>query len=124
MRAGFNVETVKNKQMQFTVWDVGGQESLRQLWHHYFHGCVAVIFVVDSSARERFEDAKEELDKILDNKELKGAVLLVRTGALPAAPERLTVARGAGTARSSRTRRTSPALSRRRRSLPRSTCSG
>lgn len=34
---GFNVETVKPmKNVTFTVWDVGGQEKIRQLWRHYF----------------------------------------------------------------------------------------
>ncbi len=29
---GFNVEKVQYKNVQFTVWDVGGQEKLRPLW--------------------------------------------------------------------------------------------
>ena len=24
--------------LTFTVWDVGGQKKIRQLWHHYFIG--------------------------------------------------------------------------------------
>ncbi len=36
---GFNVETVSPMPgLTFTVWDVGGQERLRQLWHHYYQG--------------------------------------------------------------------------------------
>lgn len=34
---GFNVEKVQYKNVQFTVWDVGGQEKLRPLWRHYFN---------------------------------------------------------------------------------------
>lgn len=60
---------------------MGGQSKLRGLWHHYFHGCEAVIFVVDSGDRERMRDgednAKEELDRILEHPELRRAVLLV-----------------------------------------------
>ena len=34
---GFNVETVSPcKGLTFTVWDVGGQEKIRQLWRHYY----------------------------------------------------------------------------------------
>eukprot|EP00300_Choanocystis_sp_HF-7_P007239 c15173_g1_i1.p2 GENE.c15173_g1_i1~~c15173_g1_i1.p2 ORF type:complete len:118 (+),score=25.18 c15173_g1_i1:1-354(+) len=33
---GFNIETVQHKNISFTVWDVGGQDKLRPLWHHYF----------------------------------------------------------------------------------------
>jgi hypothetical protein len=27
---------VQYKNVQFTVWDIGGQEKLRPLWKHYF----------------------------------------------------------------------------------------
>eukprot|EP01083_Nonionella_stella_P111255 326276_1 len=33
---GFNVETVEYKNINFTVWDVGGQESIRPLMRHYY----------------------------------------------------------------------------------------
>jgi small GTP-binding protein len=34
---GFNVETVTPvKGLEFTVWDVGGQEKLRSLWNYYY----------------------------------------------------------------------------------------
>ena len=37
---GFNVETVSPvKGVTFTVWDVGGQKALRQLWRHYYENC-------------------------------------------------------------------------------------
>ena len=53
---GFNVETVAHKKVDFTVWDVGGQDKIRRLWHHYYLGTNAVIFVVDSNDRERIEE--------------------------------------------------------------------
>lgn len=34
--SGFNVETVEYKNISFTVWDVGGQTTIRRLWRHYF----------------------------------------------------------------------------------------
>merc|ERR1711870_176385 len=33
---GFNVETVEYKKINFTVWDVGGQDKIRPLWRHYY----------------------------------------------------------------------------------------
>ncbi len=63
--------------MKFTVWDVGGQDKIRQLWKHYFQNTQALIFVVDSSDRDRIEIAKEELHKMLSEDELKDAVVLV-----------------------------------------------
>eukprot|EP01017_Pseudomicrothorax_dubius_P013594 TRINITY_DN1605_c0_g1_i10.p1 TRINITY_DN1605_c0_g1~~TRINITY_DN1605_c0_g1_i10.p1 ORF type:complete len:168 (-),score=55.65 TRINITY_DN1605_c0_g1_i10:9-512(-) len=74
---GFYVETVEYKNIKFTVWDFGGQDKLRVLWRHYFQNTQGLIFVVDSSDRERVELAKEELHKMLGEEELRDAVVLV-----------------------------------------------
>merc|ERR1719397_1126301 len=73
---GFNVETVEYKNLSFTVWDVGGQDKIRPLWRHYYQGTNGLIFVVDSNDRDRIEDAKEELTKMLNEDEMRDAVLL------------------------------------------------
>merc|ERR1712217_331083 len=74
---GFNVETVEYKNISFTVWDVGGQDKIRKLWRYYYQGTQGLIFVVDSNDRERIEDAREELAKMLMQEEMRDAVLLV-----------------------------------------------
>jgi small GTP-binding protein len=74
---GFNVETVEYKNISFTVWDVGGQDKIRPLWRHYYQNTQGLIFVVDSNDRDRVEDAKEELTKMLNEDEMREAVLLV-----------------------------------------------
>merc|ERR1712039_710436 len=74
---GFNVETVEYKNISFTVWDVGGQDKIRRLWRHYYQGTQGIIFVVDGNDRDRAEDAREELMKMLNEDEMRDAVLLV-----------------------------------------------
>ena len=74
---GFNVETVEYKNLSFTVWDVGGQDKIRPLWRHYYQGTNGLIYVVDSNDRDRVEDAKEELSKMLNEDEMRDAALLV-----------------------------------------------
>uniref|UniRef100_A0AAY5KQT4 ADP-ribosylation factor 2b n=1 Tax=Esox lucius TaxID=8010 RepID=A0AAY5KQT4_ESOLU len=100
---GFNVETVEYKNISFTVWDVGGQDKIRPLWRHYFQNTqgkihrsqvtvgrlaravllsyvyllAGLIFVVDSNDRERVNEAREELQRMLAEDELRDAVLLV-----------------------------------------------
>jgi len=81
---GFNVETVEYKNISFTVWDVGGQDKIRPLWRHYYQNTQGIIFVVDSNDRDRIDDskdyehsAKEELNRMLSEDELRDAVLLV-----------------------------------------------
>ncbi|CAE8606606.1 unnamed protein product [Polarella glacialis] len=74
---GFNVETVEYKNISFTVWDVGGQDKIRPLWRHYYQGTQGLIFVVDSNDRDRIEDAREELNKMLNEDEMREAIVLV-----------------------------------------------
>jgi len=74
---GFNVESVEYKNISFTVWDVGGQDKIRRLWRYYFQGTQGLVFVVDSSDRDRVEDAREELMQVLGEDEMRGAALLV-----------------------------------------------
>src|ERR1700759_3214934 len=77
MTLGFNVETVEYKNIQFTVWDVGGQDKIRPLWRHYFQNTQGIIFVVDSNDRERISEGREELQRMLNEDELRDALLLV-----------------------------------------------
>jgi len=74
---GFNVETVEYKNICFTVWDVGGQDKIRPLWRHYFQNTQGLIFVVDSNDRERVVEAERELHNMLNEDELRDAVVLV-----------------------------------------------
>jgi len=74
---GFNVETITFKKVKFNVWDVGGQDKIRPLWRHYYAGTQALIFVVDSNDRDRIDEARQELMRIINDREMKDAVLLV-----------------------------------------------
>merc|ERR1712066_376918 len=74
---GFNVETVGYRNLSFNVWDVGGQDKIRKLWRYYYQGTNGIIYVVDSNDRDRSEDAREELTKMLNTDELRDAALLV-----------------------------------------------
>lgn len=74
---GFNVESLEYQNLVFTLWDVSGQQKFRPLWKHYYHNTQAVIFIVDSSDRSRFDEAQNELSKILYERELKDALILI-----------------------------------------------
>src|SRR4051812_19130590 len=56
---GFNVENVEYKNLRMTIWDIGGQKKLRDLWRHYYSNTDAIIFIIDSSDEERIDVAKE-----------------------------------------------------------------
>lgn len=74
---GFNVETVEYKNISFTVWDVGGQDKIRPLWRHYYQNTQGLIFVVDSNDSDRIDAARDEMHRMLNEDELRDAVLLV-----------------------------------------------
>ncbi|CAK8694190.1 ADP-ribosylation factor 6-like [Clavelina lepadiformis] len=74
---GFNVETVTYKNTRFNVWDVGGQDKIRPLWRHYYTGTQGLIFVIDCADRDRIEEARTELHRIVNDREMKDAVILV-----------------------------------------------
>ena len=74
---GFNVETVEYKNLNFTIWDVGGQDKIRPLWRHYYPNTQGIIFVVDSNDRDRIDFARDELQRLLAEDDLKDATLLV-----------------------------------------------
>ncbi|KAI9322276.1 ADP-ribosylation factor family-domain-containing protein [Dichotomocladium elegans] len=74
---GFNVESVTYKNVKFNVWDVGGQDKIRNLWRHYYTGTQGLIFVVDSQDRDRIDEARQELQRIISDREMKECLLLV-----------------------------------------------
>ncbi|TPP62598.1 Adp-ribosylation factor, partial [Fasciola gigantica] len=74
---GFNVETVVYKNLKFQVWDLGGQTSIRPYWRCYYSNTDAIIYVVDSMDRDRVGISKQELVSMLEEEELRSAVLVV-----------------------------------------------
>ncbi|KAI9875248.1 MAG: Arf GTPase arl1 [Pleopsidium flavum] len=74
---GFNVESVTYKNLNFNVWDLGGQTSIRPYWRCYYTNTAAVIFVIDSTDIDRLSTASSELSAMLNEEELRDAALLV-----------------------------------------------
>jgi len=61
----------------FYLRDVGGQPKIRPLWRHYIADVRGLIFVVNAADKERFEESKNELSKLLKEEELRDVPLLV-----------------------------------------------
>jgi ADP-ribosylation factor protein 6 len=57
--------------------DVGGQDSIRNLWRHYYTGTQGLIFVIDSHDEVRITEAKSELHRIISDREMKDCLLLI-----------------------------------------------
>ncbi|EPQ02806.1 ADP-ribosylation factor 1 [Myotis brandtii] len=72
---GFNVETVKYKNISFIVWDANSQDKIRPLWRHCCPNGQGLIFVVDSTDQEHMDEAREALMRMVV--EFTDIVLLV-----------------------------------------------
>ena len=61
----------------FIYQDVGGQDKIRPLWRHYFNGTQGLIFVVDCSDHDRIDEARQELHRIINDREMKDSIILI-----------------------------------------------
>ncbi len=60
-----------------SIWDVGGQDRLRDLWRHYYPGTMGIVFVVDAADHARMDLVKLELHSLMIEKELLWATRFV-----------------------------------------------
>lgn len=56
---GLNIGKIDVAGIRLNFWDLGGQTELQSLWDKYYAESHAVIYIVDSSDRNRIEDSKE-----------------------------------------------------------------
>ncbi|CAD6194950.1 unnamed protein product [Caenorhabditis auriculariae] len=75
---GFNVKTVAAAgDVRLNVWDIGGQRAIRPFWSNYFENTDALIYVIDSSDRKRFDETSVELMELLEEEKLRRVPVLV-----------------------------------------------
>jgi small GTP-binding protein len=72
---GYNVETIKvycnhlwhRRSHKITLWDCGGQSSLRPLWSYYFPNTSLLLWIINVHDRSRLETNLQLLSQILTN---------------------------------------------------------
>lgn len=75
---GLNVRMIKKGGVQMKCWDLAGGEQYRSEWGRFTKGCDVIIFVVDANAIHLLPEARMELHRLLEDKELaRTAVLIV-----------------------------------------------
>ena len=76
---GLNVDEFESEGIKFVCWDIGGNTVFRDsLWESYISGSSGIIFVVDSSAPDRFPEAQKELWKyVIENQQVGDIPILI-----------------------------------------------
>jgi len=63
--------------IKFTTFDLGGHAQARRVWKNYFPAVDAIVFIVDAWDRERFMEAKKELNDLISDEAIADAPILV-----------------------------------------------
>lgn len=74
---GFNIEVIKYKQYNLSIFDICGDMRHRTFWATYYKGADGLIYVIDSANKDNIEIAKEELYKVLGHESIKNVPILV-----------------------------------------------
>lgn len=78
---GFNFEYAEKDQANcIGFWDIGGKDTIRAIWSSFYKNIriSGLIFVVNANDEdEKIDEARMELQKLMNEEELRNAVLYV-----------------------------------------------
>ncbi|GJQ11768.1 hypothetical protein GpartN1_g3559.t1 [Galdieria partita] len=63
--------------IKFRAFDLGGHAAARQIWRNYYTKVDAIVYMVDAADRDRFNEAKKELDALLADEQLTDVPFLI-----------------------------------------------
>ena len=73
----FDVIKLVIENQNFFIWDAPGQVKYREQWERGVLDSDLLIFVLDTADKERFDEARMELDIILNNFDTKGVPIII-----------------------------------------------
>ncbi|KAH9307837.1 hypothetical protein KI387_035748, partial [Taxus chinensis] len=71
--------------IRFKAFDLGGHQIARRIWRDYYTKVDAIVYMVDSSDRERFQESRKELDAIIMEDSMRSVPILVLGNKIDAA---------------------------------------
>ena len=74
---GFINEEIDYMGHKVTVYDLGGGTRIRAIWRNYYADIHGLVYVVDSSETDRFDEARQELKTIVTDERMRGKPCLV-----------------------------------------------
>ena len=75
-KIGRKVESVEYKNLNFAMRMAGGQDRIQPRRRQYYQRIHGLVYTVDSDDRDRIEETSEELIKMLNEDEMRDAVVL------------------------------------------------
>jgi len=63
--------------IKLTTYDLGGHSQARRVWKDYFPVVNAIVFIIDSVDRNRFNESKGELDALLTDEQIAQLPILI-----------------------------------------------
>lgn len=73
---GVNVKNIQIESYKFDLYDLGGLKAIRDYWRYYYENVDALIYVVDTSDKERIQESYEVCQGLLKEKNLLGIPFL------------------------------------------------
>eukprot|EP01069_Polyplicarium_translucidae_P004262 Polyplicarium_translucidae@DN2537_c0_g1_i1.p2 len=63
--------------LRLKTFDLGGHETARRIWKDYFPEVSGIIFIVDAADKTRFNEARDELNALLESQDLSNVPFMV-----------------------------------------------
>ncbi|CAF1006009.1 unnamed protein product [Adineta ricciae] len=74
---GFSQTEITHKNEKIKLIDLGGAQTFREAWRHYYDDAYGFVYVLDSSEEERLPENREVLKRLLQEEKVKGKPILI-----------------------------------------------
>ena len=73
----FEIVDIIVEGLNFLIWDAPGQVDFRNTWDDGIIGTKILLFIVDTANKNRFQEARKELNNVLNKDDVKCVPLVV-----------------------------------------------
>lgn len=74
---GFAQYEITHTNEKIILYDLGGKETIRGFWRHYYDDAYGFIYVIDSSKEDSFDENREVLKQLLQEEKIKNKPILL-----------------------------------------------